>query len=98
MEIISFMVNFCLLFQYFDKTGTQRMKDEILNIINDILTTNEKPSLDKIDGDASLTDDIGLDSLDLAQLTVMVEDKYGIDIFEDQIITHVKQIFDKISH
>jgi acyl carrier protein len=74
------------------------MKDEILNIINDILTTNEKPSLDKIDGDASLTDDIGLDSLDLAQLTVMVEDKYGIDIFEDQIITHVKQIFDKISH
>jgi len=33
------------------------MEDEILNIINDILTTNEKPSLDKIDGDASLTDD-----------------------------------------
>ena len=43
-----------------------------------------------------LMDDIGLDSLDLTlELTVIIEDRYGVDIFEDEIITTVEQTLEK---
>ena len=44
-----------------------------------------------------LINDIGLDSLDLAQLTVMIEDIYGIDVFENKIVRKVYEIKELIS-
>lgn len=39
---------------------------------------------------------LGFDSLDLAELTVRIENEFGIDIFEDGIIETVKEIINKI--
>ena len=36
--------------------------------------------------------DIGLTSFDLATLTVVIEDEFDVDIFEDGIITNVGEI------
>ena len=72
------------------------MEKVLLDIINKILELNDKPTMDNISPDMNLMDDIGLDSLDLAHLTVIIEKKYGIDIFEDEIVTTIDQIISKI--
>ena len=70
--------------------------EKIKIIINEILTDSGRESLDKIEPDQNLMDDIGLDSLDLATLTVKIEQEFEIDIFENGIISTVKQIIDQI--
>ena len=65
-------------------------------IINEILIKNQKSPIESINNKMSLTDDIGFDSLDLAELTVHIEEKYGVDIFEKEIIFTVEQIMDLI--
>ena len=70
--------------------------EKIKIIINEILTDSGRESLDKIEPDQNLMDDIGLDSLDLATLTVKIEQEFEIDIFENGIVSTVKQIIDQI--
>ena len=74
------------------------MLNEIKNMINDILLSESRPLIDDLKPNLSLRDDIGLDSLDLARLTVQIEDKYGVDIFKDEIVDKVEQIIQKINH
>lgn len=45
-----------------------------------------------------LRNDIGFDSLDLAELTVRIEAEYEIDIFEKGIISTVGEIFEILDH
>jgi acyl carrier protein len=71
------------------------MKKSLLQIINEVLENNGDPII-SISPEMNLRDDIGMDSLDLAHLTVLIEDEYGIDIFEDGIVVTVSEILDKI--
>ena len=73
------------------------MKEKILQIINVVLTNRSKKKLTQISPELHLRNDIGLDSLDLAELTVRIEAEYDIDIFEDGIISTISEIFDKIN-
>jgi acyl carrier protein len=72
------------------------MLEEIKKIINDILINDSRPKLESIDKKMSLRGDIGLDSLDLAQLTVQIEEKYSVDIFEDGFVERVEDVIKKI--
>jgi|LakMenEpi03Aug12_release.lakeMendotaPanAssembly.Ray.scaffolds.fasta_scaffold1028596_2 acyl carrier protein len=73
------------------------MKKNLKEIINEIQKENGvKLSITLNDND-DLINDIGLDSLDLAQLTVMIEDIYGIDVFENKIVRKVYEIKELIS-
>ncbi|NMC67715.1 MAG: acyl carrier protein [Spirochaetales bacterium] len=72
------------------------MDDKILQIINTVLTNRGKKTLEVFNRDLRLRDDIGFDSLDLAELTVRIEAEYGIDIFEDGIVNTVGEILKKI--
>jgi acyl carrier protein len=67
------------------------------SILNDILEEKENPSpVDMINDNTSLTEDLGLDSLDLAEMTVRIEDEYGVDVFEDEVIDEVGEVLNKI--
>lgn len=74
------------------------MKTKVLEIINDI---REKKGLeaatDLVPG-MSLRDDLGMDSFELAELTVRIEDEFGVDIFEDEIIYSVDELLNKLSN
>ena len=72
------------------------MLEEIKIIINNILINDSRRKIKLINKKMSLREDIGLDSLDLAQLTVQIEDKYGIDIFEDGFVDTIEEIILKI--
>jgi acyl carrier protein len=69
----------------------------ILDLINEVLENNDKEKLSEISSSLSLKDDLGMDSLDLALLTVLIEQEYGVDVFEDSIVYTVSDIENKIN-
>jgi acyl carrier protein len=73
------------------------MENKIKEIINIVLEKNNKETVKDLNKETSLRDDLGMDSLDLAELTVRIEDEYDVDIFEDGRIDKVGEIIEKIS-
>lgn len=72
------------------------MKEKILSIINKIRLSKELPILESINETDNLRDDLGLVSFDLAELTVNIEDEFDIDIFEDDLVNTVGEIYTKL--
>ena len=70
----------------------KKVKDIIIKLIEENNLNNV--SLSDISSSTSLTDDLGFDSLNLAQLTVMIESEFGIDIFEQRIIRTFGEIIE----
>ena len=70
-----------------------KIKELILEILEEDSTTLEYP----ITLDSHLKNDIGLDSLNLALLTVKIEDEFNIDIFEDGLVFTVSDILDRLN-
>lgn len=73
----------------------KKIKDIILEIV-------EENNLNKIDYNiinhsSRLTEDLGLDSLNLAQLTVMIEEEFNKDIFENKIVKTFGEIMEILS-
>lgn len=73
------------------------MEEEVKKIINKILERKKKEPLKELNYDLSLRNDLDMDSLDLAELTVRIEDAFGIDVFEDGIIDTIGEIMEKIN-
>lgn len=72
------------------------MKEKVVMIINEILENNGNQPITSFTGQENLRDDIGLTSMDLAELTVKIENQFGIDIFEDGLVENLEQILNKI--
>ena len=67
---------------------------KVIEIIKSVMQENGlKIPIDDINDSTSLTNDLGLDSFNLAQLTVEIESELGIDIFENRVISTVGEIF-----
>lgn len=69
----------------------------LLDIINTVLKNRGKSELSEITNDLHLRNDIGFESLDLAELTARIEAEYDIDIFEDGIVFTVGEIVEKLN-
>lgn len=72
------------------------MRDSLLQIINTVLANRGKKQIETLNDSMSLRDDIGFDSLDLAELTVRIEAQFNVDIFEKGIISTVGEIFERL--
>jgi len=72
------------------------MEQTILNIINSIREAKELTPVAELHTTDNLREDLGLTSFDLAELTVRIEDEYGIDIFEDGLVNTVGEIYAKL--
>ncbi len=72
------------------------MKETILAIINEIRQVKRLPILESIKDEDELRSDLELTSFDLAELTVKIEDKFDIDIFEDGLVSTVGEILAKL--
>lgn len=70
--------------------------EQLLSIINTVLENRGKEKVLNINENSSLKNDCGLDSLDLAELTVRIDAEYDVDIFEDGIVTTVGEILEKL--
>ena len=72
------------------------MESKLIEIFNTILTNKGREPVKSLSAKDNLRDNIGLDSLDLAELTVRIEAEFGKDIFESGIIYTVGEIFEKL--
>ena len=71
--------------------------DIVVRIINEVLEESGRDLLTSITRGTLLRNDLGLDSLDLAVLTVKIEAKLGVDVFAKGIVTTVGEILDRIN-
>ena len=74
-------------------------ENEIFDLIKMVIDKKNNSSLNQkieFNAHADIRDNYGLDSLDLAELTVVIEDRYGIDIFETGIVSTINQISEKL--
>lgn len=73
------------------------IRDKINELLIEVLKErNIKYSKIEITENTKLFDDLGIDSIGLAVLTVLIEDEFSIDIFEDGIVRTVGEIYRKI--
>ena len=70
--------------------------EKLLKIFNSIILNKGLEPIDKINLDDKLDENLGFDSLDLAELTVRVEMEFNVDIFEDSIVRTVREICHKL--
>lgn len=73
------------------------MKKKLFNIITDLQIENGIEPSKTINDNDDLINDLGFDSLGLAQLTVIIEEQYGVDVFEKNIIRKVYEIREQIN-
>lgn len=70
------------------------IEKKITSIITGIQDSRSKPVAQSVTRDTDLRNDLGLDSLDLAELTVRIEAEFDVDIFENRIVNTVGEILD----
>jgi acyl carrier protein len=71
--------------------------NKLYEIINGILKENDLDTFDKFEDSHHLKNDLGLDSFNLAELTVLIEDEYDIDIFEGDLVFTIGDIKQKLN-
>ena len=72
--------------------------NKLKKYINTVLENRGKSQMTAISELSNLRNDCGLDSLDLAELTVRIEAEYDVDIFEDGVVTTIGEILRKINN
>ena len=72
------------------------IEKKIKVIILDLIEENNLKTVEisNISSSTSLTDDLNFDSLNLAQLTVMIEAEFELDIFENKIVRTFGEIIE----
>jgi len=72
------------------------MQEKLLSIINSIKKNKFEDTVSEISPEQRLREDLNFDSFDLAELTVKIEEEFGVDIFENGLISTVDEIFKKL--
>lgn len=72
------------------------MEEKLISIFNIVREGSGLDALPAINDQMDLRNDIGFDSFNLAELTVHVEEEFGVDIFEDGIVNTVGEIKAKL--
>jgi len=72
------------------------MQERLLTIINSIKTNKFEDTVVELKPEQTLREDLNFDSFDLAELTVKIEEEFGIDIFETGLVNSVHEIYAKL--
>ena len=71
--------------------------DKLYEIINEVLDDNHLNQFSNFDDSMNLKDDLGMDSFMLAELTVSIEDEFGVDIFKNDMVFTIGDIKNKLN-
>ncbi|MBX3739283.1 MAG: acyl carrier protein [Candidatus Didemnitutus sp.] len=73
------------------------MNDKLLVIVNQVRANKALPLLPALESTDRLREDLGFESLDLAELTVRIEEEFGVDVFADGLVNTVGEIHDRLT-
>ena len=68
----------------------------LLEIVNEILLDSGRESVDRLEPQMRLREDLGLDSLELAVMTANIEAQTGVDVFEHGIVSTIGEVVQRI--
>lgn len=71
---------------------TLSLQTELLASVNQILEDAGLPPAGRFDPNLRLREDLGLDSLKLAILTVRLEDRFGVDVFSRGLVSTLGEV------
>lgn len=73
-------------------------KDQIFSTVKDLIVEHLGVAGDQVKSEATFVDDLGADSLDIVELVMALEEKFGIEISDDdaQKIAKVSDAVDYI--
>tara|TARA_Y100000996_G_C22078626_1_gene460626 strand:- start:11 stop:235 length:225 start_codon:yes stop_codon:yes gene_type:complete len=70
--------------------------NKLKEIINTVLLNSSLPEVDSINNSLHLRNNLGMDSIALAELAVRIEDLFDVDVFEDGLVETVGEIIEKL--
>ena len=70
-------------------------RDEVLTLVREHLAEELEVEIEKIDEGTRFKEDLDADSLDLYELVMELEDRYGVKVSEEQA-THIKTVGDAV--
>lgn len=65
---------------------------DLLTVFNQVRENKRLPAIAELTADLRLREDLDFESLDLAELTVRIEEKFGVDVFADGLVHTVGEI------
>ena len=72
------------------------MPPSLLSDVNEVRTNKGQPPVEGLTSSLRWREDLGFESLDLAELTVRIEEKFGVDVFADGLVTTVGEVMQKL--
>lgn len=74
-------------------------RDDVLSALKEVLVDRLKVEADTITEDANLFEDLGLDSIDLMTVVMAVEERFSIEVSDDELedVTTLGQAADLLS-
>lgn len=64
----------------------------LLDVVNQVLANKRRPLVNALPPETRMREDLGFDSLDLAELTVRIEEAFGVDIFAAGVVRTAGEI------
>ena len=64
----------------------------LLSVVNQVQANKRRPPLESLPQETRLREDLGFDSLDLAELTVRIEEAFGVDVFAAGVVRTAGEI------
>jgi acyl carrier protein len=64
----------------------------LLSVVNQVQANKRRPPVAVLSPQTRLREDLGFDSLDLAELTVRLEEAFGVDIFAAGVVRTAGEI------
>ena len=69
---------------------------ELLTVINQVRANKGLPPLGSLGLEHRLREDVGFDSLDLAELTARIDEHFGVDVFAEGIVYQAGEVQQRI--
>ncbi len=73
------------------------MHSDLLRLIDEVRANKRQPPASGVTRATRLREDLGFASLDLAELTVRIDERFGVDVFADGLVHTVGEVADKIA-
>jgi acyl carrier protein len=70
--------------------------EKVVEIVLIVMNNSSLSHKGEITPETHLRDDLGLDSLALAELAVRIEDEFDVDVFEDGLVNTVQEVLEKL--
>ena len=68
----------------------------LLSVINQVLENKCKQPVSTLHVGMRLREELGFDSLDLAEMTVRIEEKFDVDVFAEGLVFTVGEIDERL--